>query len=104
MAERLRKIKAMHFYYGADPKGRLCIQCDHIIHGEYHDRRYYKCKAYGCTHSEATDWRKSYPACALVDKPFPDEDKRIIEVLKHNPVQTEKPIEGQITINEILEG
>ena len=101
---RLRKIQAMHHFYGCDPKGRVCIQCDHLIRGEYHDKRYYKCKVYGCTHSESTDWRISYLACALIDKAFPDEDKRVIEMLKRTPIQKEEQIEGQISINDILEG
>ena len=104
MAKRLRKIKAMHHFYGCDPKGRVCIECDHLIWGEYHDKRYYKCTVYGCSHSDATDWRKSYSACGLIGKAFPDGDKRIIDILKHNPVNVENPIEGQISINEIMEG
>lgn len=104
MEKQLRKIKAMHHYYGVDPKGRVCIECDHLIWGEYHDKRYYKCTVYGCSHSEATDWRKSYTACGLIGKSFPNEDNRIIDILKKKPIRKEEEIEGQLSINELLEG
>ena len=70
----LRKIDAMYHYYGRDHANRKCEECEHLIHGNYHDKGYYKCTVYGCSHSEATDWRKSYHACGLIDKPFPAED------------------------------
>ena len=94
----LRKIDAMHHYYGRDHCGRKCSECDHLIHGEYHNRTYYKCTVYGCTHSEATDWRKSYPACGLVDHDFPEHDKRIIDVLKHDRIKKTEQIRGQMTM------
>lgn len=37
----------------------------------YDDRILQKCKVYGLTHSEATDWKQSYDACGLFpDKPY----------------------------------
>lgn len=98
MGEYLRKIDAMHHYYGRDPQGRKCIDCDHMLSGEYHDKHYYKCIVYGCTHSEATDWRKSYPACGLIGEPFPEHDKRIVDVLKHDRVRKVEQVEGQMEI------
>jgi hypothetical protein len=54
----------MHRLFGEMPDKR-CAECKHFISGEYHDRRLFKCELYGLTHSEATDWRKSYTACGL---------------------------------------
>lgn len=102
---KLRKIEAMHHFYGSDQKGRKCSDCEHLLSGEYHEKHYYKCSVYGCSHSEASDWRKSYPACGLIGKAFPEEDNRIIDILKRNPIQKhEEQIEGQISISEIMEG
>lgn len=97
----LRKAEAMHHYYGADPAGRKCIECDHLISGEYHDKRYYKCTVYGCSHSEATDWRKGYVACGLIGQPFPEGDKRIVEVLKACRIRKEEQLEGQMRMEAI---
>lgn len=102
MAKLIRKIKAMYRFYGMDPNKRVCIECDHIVCGEYHGKRYYKCKVYGCSHSEATDWKKSYTACGLINKPFPDGDKRIIDVLKHDRAKEEVQLEGQLKIEDFL--
>ena len=94
---RLRKIEAMHHFYGFDSQCRQCGQCPHFIRGIYHDRMMSKCTVYGCTHSEATDWRKGYSACTLIDKPFPEEDKRIIDILKARQIRKEEQIPGQMT-------
>ena len=79
----MKKIEAMHYYYGYDHLERKCAECDHLIRWDYHNRTYYKCTVYGCSHGESTDWRKKYWACGLVDHDFPEHDVRIIEILKH---------------------
>lgn len=104
MNENVRKIDAMYYFYGEDPNGRKCIDCEHLISGEYHDKHYYKCTVYGCSHSEGTDWRKKYFACGLIGKPFPEDDKRIIDIIRHKPIKNYNPVSGQISINDILEG
>ena len=93
---RLKKIDAMHSFYGRDPQGRKCFDCQHLIYGKYHDRNYYKCTVYGVSHSEATDWRKSYGACRLIDKEFPECDKRIFEILKHEHTEKNEQLPGQV--------
>lgn len=98
---RLKKIDAMHHFYGYDHLDRKCADCDHLLRGEYHGRVYYKCTVYGLSHSEATDWRKNYPACGLVDHDFPEHDNRVIDILKSKPIREEEPIPGQISVFEI---
>ena len=94
---RLKKIEAMHSFYGFDSQCRQCGQCPHFIRDIYHDRMLSKCTVYGCTHSEATDWRRGYTACGLIDKPFPEEDNRIIDILKREQIMKREEIPGQIT-------
>ena len=94
----VKKIDAMHSFYGHDHLERKCEECDHLIHGKYNGKWYYKCTVYGCSHSEATDWRKSYDACGLVDHDFPEHDKRIKDILKSEQIRTDEQIPGQVTM------
>lgn len=94
--KKLRKIEAMYHFYGSDPQERKCSECDHFIQGRYHDRLYSKCSVYGCSRGESTDWRKGYKACALIGQPFPCGDRRIIDVLKRQPVRKVEQVPGQV--------
>ena len=96
-----RKIDLMHLVYGSAQSGQ-CKDCPHFTEGYYHDRKLMKCSVYGMTHSEATDWRKKWPACALINLPFPDNENRIIDRIKTGNTRLEKPIVGQITMDELL--
>lgn len=86
-----RKIDAMHQYYGYGP-GR-CGNCPHFITKQF-DRTYYKCRAYGDSNSEATDWRKGWTACGLIGRPFPWDETRVVDRIAPGRPE-EKPIEGQ---------
>lgn len=93
---RGRKIDAMHRFYGVDPKERICDDCPHLVK-RFYDRVYYKCSLYGVSASEATDWRKKWQACMLIDHdPEPDNFVPVLERLKHSPKLSEPPVEGQI--------
>ena len=74
-----RKIEAMYAAYGKSP--HLCKECNHFIRKEY-GRVYFKCRAYGCSKSEATDWRANYMACGLFGKPLRD-FVPMVDRLKH---------------------
>ena len=71
----VRKIDAMHKYYEYG-SGR-CENCPHFRRKVF-NRTYYKCLVYGDSNSEATDWRCGYTACGLIDKPFPEDETRIV--------------------------
>ena len=91
----LRKIDAMYAAYG---KGvGICANCPHFIERIW-DKKYFKCAAYGDSHSEATDWRKKWTACGLIDKPFPEKENRIVERMNYR--REEQPIDGQISMLE----
>ena len=94
MADVLRKIDAMYNYYGRGVG--LCKNCQHFTRKEW-GRVYRKCQVYGDSNSEATDWRAGYQACGLIDKPFPENDVRIVKLIGKLPLTgTDEPLEGQI--------
>ena len=89
----VRMIDAMYRYYGRGTG--ICGNCPHLKH-KFFDRYYYKCSVYGDSNSEATDWKKSYFACGLIDKPFPESDRRIVELVGSGRKE-EEPLQGQMS-------
>ena len=97
-----RRIAAMHKRFGTCGVLR-CKDCDHLISGKYHGKSYHKCELYGLSHSEATDWRLSYPACAMYNMPVNlDLWTPLLEQLKHESKNIEKPLDGQIRLQNFL--
>jgi hypothetical protein len=90
----LRKIDAMHKYYGFG--AGKCENCQHFRRKVF-DRTYHKCLVYGDSNSEATDWRCGYAACGLIDKPFPEDEIRIVERIEREKVD-DGPLPGQIAM------
>ena len=90
----LRKIEAMYEVYGHGT-GK-CANCPHFKE-TFLDKAYFKCTVYGESHSEATDWRKKWEACGLIDQPFPFQDERIVKLREGKP-KYDEPLEGQISI------
>lgn len=90
----MKKIEAMHHYYGSG-EGK-CEDCPHFIVREWGRRRFFKCSVYGCSHSTASDWAKSYPACGLKDKPFPAGETRIINRMAHMQKVQDEQLPGQL--------
>ena len=95
-----RKIEAMHLLYGKSDG--ICGDCPHFIEGYYHDKKLFKCEAYGITHSEATDWRKKWVSCGLRHSGLP-EGKPVIDRLKRErrAFTVQEQIEGQISIDDL---
>lgn len=94
----LRKINAMYKLYGC-VSWRTCKDCPYLIGYDYHGRHYYKCKAYGNTASEATDWRLYYHACGLIVMGMPTDHIPVLYRLKHGARGNDnQPIPGQITM------
>ena len=91
----LRKIDAMHARYGRCPG--VCRDCEHLFRCEY-SRHYYKCELYGDSRSEATDWRMSYPACGMLNKPLPERFTPIVRfvAMEAHTKKSEAPIDGQV--------
>lgn len=90
----MKKIYAMHARFGV-VSDRKCGDCPHYLCYRYHNRNLLKCRAYGLTHSEATDWRKSYVACGLIDLPLP-EDGTVFDRIKGQREYVREECGGQI--------
>lgn len=96
----LRKIDAMHALFGA-AHGATCKLCPHITSYRYNGRNIYKCKAYGNTRSEATDWRLWYPACMLIFVNLKKDHVPVFDRLQHGACGSDGGIiPGQLTMFE----
>jgi len=56
-----QRQQSMVLKYGTGPPDTQCRSCQHLICGGR--IRFFKCALYGDSASEATDWRKKWPAC-----------------------------------------
>lgn len=90
-----RKITAMHNHYGVVNE-KNCGQCPWLYRSCGYGKSWYKCAAYGNSNSEATDWRKKWTACGLIDGDI-NGLAPMLEILKHESrKEPEKPLKGQI--------
>ena len=96
----LRKIDLMHRCVGKCP-GHACRECSNLVEGRYHDKILRKCKVYGLTHSEASDWAKRWEACGQFNKPW--DRGPVMKLVRSNrdPKQAVDPEEDTITENQI---
>ncbi len=93
----LRKIDLMHRQFGKC-EGYACRECSNLIHTRAGDRPLTKCKVYGETSSEASDWTQRWQACGMFNKPW---DKGpIIRLVRPERTKQEDaqriPLDGQI--------
>ena len=98
---RLRKLALMHHVFGKD-EAHTCGECSNFVSGCYRGRSLRKCYVYGMTHSEASDWAKSWTACGQFGREY--SGNRIIDRVRHNSSPTrepEQPLEGQISLEEL---
>lgn len=93
----MRKIDAMHHYYGCGEG--VCGDCPHFVIREWGAKRFFKCSVYGCSRSMATDWGKKYPSCGLKDKPFPAGETRIVNRIAHTKEIREEQLPGQLAMD-----
>ena len=96
----IRKLELMHRRFGKFD-GHRCGECSNLVSGRYHDKILRKCRVYGLTHSEASDWAKRWTACGAFNTEY--NGFPIIELVKRGggPVRApEEPLENQISFLE----
>lgn len=59
----VRRVATMHTLYGDGPPGQTCKDCKELVRTKPHDTGYFKCRVYGFSASEASDWRQKWAAC-----------------------------------------
>lgn len=100
-----RKIEAMYSTFGVFV-GKTCKDCPHLIE-HIHGKRYYKCRIYGDSASEATDWRLKWTACGAFDKIADGNASPIYKRLQYDrnlrkTTEETSQCEGQISMEELL--
>lgn len=95
----IRKIALMHKVFGIC-EGHTCGECSNLVSFRYNRKTLYKCKAYGLTHSEASDWAKRHLACGMFNNPYTG--RPIIELVKPGRTNQEEAqrieLEGQMKL------
>lgn len=88
------KIAFMHNFFGMDEEGRKCKECMHFERWEKGNKRVRKCKVYGQSDSEATDWNSSFTACGCINK-----TTKFAQLYKTRSSSTMRiELEGQISL------
>ena len=98
----MKPIEIMHQIFGSGHPSDKCGNCKNFT-GYTANRTWYKCRIYGETRSEASDWRRKWNACAMFNMPY--NGMPIIEVKKHMPKPVmDEQIEGQMSIFDMEGG
>lgn len=93
----LRKIDLMNRLFGV-ADGNACRECSNFVKGKYHDRTLCKCRVYGMTHSEATDWAGRWQACVAFNRTL-NRQPVVHEVRQERKKETNNaPLDGQISL------
>ena len=88
----IRKIDLMHKYFGkTDYK---CGDCNNLIWYDHHGRNYKKCRIYGLSHSEATDWALRWQSCGKYNQEYTG--KEIVKMVKRETSNEDVVLPGQM--------
>ena len=93
----IRKIDLMHRCFGKCP-GHTCRECSNLIKGSWN---YTKCKVYGDTPSQASDWAQRHEACGMFNKPWSRGPVMQLVKRDRNPKEAVQPEEDTITENQV---
>ncbi len=92
----LRKIELMHRQFGKC-EGHTCRECSNLIKGSWN---YSKCKVYGDTPSQASDWTQRWQACGMFNKLWTRGP--VIKLVRPERTKKEEsqriPLEGQLKL------
>lgn len=89
----VRKIARMHALFGID-RCHKCGECSNFVSGRYMSKILRKCRVYGLTHSQASDWAKSWAACGMFNREYAG--RNVIELTARDI--SEEPMDGQIDL------
>lgn len=89
----IKKIDRMHALFGVEPFHK-CGKCCNFVSGRYMSKILRKCRVYGLTHSQASDWAKSWVACGLFNQEYTG--RNVIELSDRKNLVV--PLEGQIDL------
>lgn len=93
---KIRKIDLMHQLFGKNEQF-TCGECRNLVSIVYRGSTYRKCKVYGESCCEATDWAKRWTACGNYN--FDYQGVPVIEAIKQRKVGFSiEPMEGQLTL------
>ena len=100
MTESIRKIDLMYWFFGKACGVHICKDCSNFVQGQYHNKTLRKCKVYGLTHSQATDWVQRYEACGMFNKEW--NGNNVVDYVRRGGVQPKMdyPLDGQITFED----
>ena len=94
----LRKINLMHRLFGIE-LCHACRECSNLVKGRYHDRTFCKCRVYGMTHSEASDWAGRWQACGMFNKMWEKQPVMREVIPERKQKETDNtPLEGQMSL------
>ncbi len=91
----LRKINKMYEMFAQDTDGHKCGECNNLEKITWRGKTYYKCRPYGKSQSESSDWRLKWDACGLFNKDY-EGDIPIIKLITHETYDDQ--IEGQMSL------
>ena len=88
--------------------GRLLVEAKTMVEPKswdkyiYHDKVLCKCKVYGLTHSEATDWAGRWMACGAFNRAISRKPlvREVVPERKRKEADN-TPIDGQISLEEL---
>ena len=63
-----KPIEYMHYRYGIATGMNLCCECCNFVTIKAGGKTFRKCRAYGVTCSNRSDWAKKWSACGLFGK------------------------------------
>ena len=91
----MNKIDEMHRLFGTD-YAHTCGECKHFF-SYTESRKWFKCRLYGDSRSESTDWRKSYVACGNYNKQLDKDFIPVVQRVIHAPkLHEDEQIPGQM--------
>lgn len=96
-----KKIDAMHRLFGRKA-GYKCGECSNCVGYARAGFTGYKCRVYGITASQASDWALKYEACGKFNEDYKGRPViEITETWRKSKAAPDEPLEGQLTWEDV---